>query len=120
MNKGLRRFIYWAPRVLSILFAIFISLFALDVFGEGYGFWETLLGLLIHLVPVYLLVGGLLLAWRWPWVGAILYFALAILYVILSGGQQHWTAYLAISLPLTVLSVLWLVNWIYRSEVKTV
>jgi len=118
MSKSFKRTLYWAPRLLSILFAIFISLFALDVFGEGYGFWDTILALLIHLVPVYILVAGLLLAWRWPWVGGALYFALAILYVVLSGGRQHWSAYLAISLPLVLISVLWLVNWIYRAEPK--
>jgi hypothetical protein len=39
MNESKRRMLFWTPRLLSILFAIFISLFALDVFGEGYGFW---------------------------------------------------------------------------------
>ena len=29
---------------------------ALDVFSEGYGFGETVLALLIHLVPTYLVV----------------------------------------------------------------
>ena len=45
---------WWTPRVLACLFAIFVSLFALEVFGVGYGFWETSLAYLIHLVPVYL------------------------------------------------------------------
>ena len=116
MDKGLKQWIYWAPRVLSILFAAFISLFALDIFGAGYGVWETILGLFIHLVPVYILVGGLLLAWRRPWVGAVLYFGLAILYVVLSGGRQHWSAYLGISFPLVVISALWFANWFYRKE----
>jgi len=31
-------------------------LFALDVLSEGYGFWKTLLALLIHLVPVYIVL----------------------------------------------------------------
>ena len=116
MDKGMKKIIYWAPRVLSILFAIFISLFALDVFDGEYSFWETLLALLIHLIPVYILVGGLILAWRWPWIGAVLYFTLAILYVILTGGRMHWGAYVGISLPLIVISVLWFVNWILRDE----
>ena len=115
-DKGMKKILYWAPRVLSILFAIFISLFALDVFDGDHSFWETLLALLIHLIPVYILVGGLILAWRWPWIGAILYFALAILYVVLTGGRQHWSAYVGISLPLIVISLLWFVNWILRDE----
>ena len=117
MRKGLKRVIYWTPRVLSIFYAIFISLFALDVFGEGYGFWETIIALLIHLVPVYILVAVLLLSWRWPWVGAVVNFAFAILYIV-TGNRMHWSVYMVISLPLAVISVFWFLNWIYRSELK--
>jgi hypothetical protein len=118
MKPVSKRILYWAPRVFGILFAIFLSLFALDVFGEGYSVWETILALLIHLVPVYIVFAVLLLAWRWSWVGAIVFLVLAILYVIMSGGRQHWSAYVGISGPLLVISVLWLLNWIYRSELS--
>lgn len=118
MSKGLKPIIYWLPRILSIFFAIFLSLFALDVFGEGASFWESILALLIHLVPVYIVLGVLALAWRWAWIGALLYFVLAIFYIILTGGRQHWSAYLGISLPLTIISLLWLLNWIFRSELQ--
>ena len=43
MKRPVKRTLFWAPRILCILFAVFVSLFALDVFGEGYGFWETIL-----------------------------------------------------------------------------
>ena len=56
MNTSVKRVLFWTPRILCILFAIFLSLFALDVFGEGLGFWKTILALLIHLVPVYIVV----------------------------------------------------------------
>ena len=42
MNKSVKPVLFWTPRILCILFAIFISLFALDVFGEGYGFFRVL------------------------------------------------------------------------------
>ena len=56
MNRTTKRWLCWTPRILCILFAAFLSLFALDVFGEGYSFWKTLLALLIHLVPVGVLI----------------------------------------------------------------
>jgi len=46
MNTTTKRVLFWAPRVLGILFALFLSLFALDVFSEGYSFGETMLALL--------------------------------------------------------------------------
>jgi hypothetical protein len=45
-KQPVKRILLWTPRVLSLLFALFVSLFALDVFGQGYGFWQTTLALL--------------------------------------------------------------------------
>ena len=110
MNKNTNKVLFWLPRILCILFAMFLSLFALDVFSEGYGFWETILALLIHQVPVYIVVIALVIAWRWEWVGAILFIALAFFYLISSKGEG-WV----ISGPLILLGVLFLFNWIYKS-----
>ena len=119
MNTNIKRVLFWTPRILCILFAMFLSLFALDVFSEGYGFGETILALLIHLVPVYIVVIVLVIAWRWEWVGAILFNALALFYLVWSWGRFHWSAYLGISGPLVLLGVLFLFNWIYRAQVRT-
>jgi len=40
---------------------------------RGYGFWETILALLIHLVPTGLVLVALAIAWRWDWAGTILF-----------------------------------------------
>jgi hypothetical protein len=63
--------LYWVPRILGILFAIFISIFALDVFMEGYGFWETVVALVMHLVPTAIIFIVLLIAWRWERLGRL-------------------------------------------------
>ncbi len=112
-DKRMQRALRWAPRVLGILFAIFISLFALDVFGEGYSFWETTLALLMHLIPTGILLVILALSWRWEWVGGILFPALGILYLVVFWGWFHWPAYAAISGPLFLEGALFLINWRY-------
>lgn len=38
MYTGAKRVLFRNPGVLCILFAMFLNLFALDVFSEGYGF----------------------------------------------------------------------------------
>ena len=106
MNSNTKRWLYWLPRVLSILFALFISLLALDVFGEGYNFWETLVALFMHLIPTFILVAVLAIAWRWERVGAALFLALAIIYLVLTDGRM-----LTIPIPLIVMSLLFLVSW---------
>jgi hypothetical protein len=89
-------------------------MFASDVFSEGYGFGETILALLIHLVPTYLVVIALVIAWRWERVGAILFIALALFYLVTSRGES-WI----ISGPLFLVGVLFLLNWTYRAQLKT-
>ena len=51
MTEVSKKVLYWAPRVSCIAFALFLSLFAMDVFGEGLGFWRTLFALFLHLIP---------------------------------------------------------------------
>lgn len=51
LTRRLSAWLRWTPRVGVILFAIFISVFALDVFGTSSNPWEIALGLLMHLLP---------------------------------------------------------------------
>ena len=99
------------PRVLSILLAMFLSVFALDVFSEGYSFGETILALLIHLVPTFLVAIGLVIAWRREMVGAIWFIILALGYLVMSKGES-----LIISVPLVLVGGLFLLNWNYTER----
>ena len=118
MNMRTKQAIFWTPRILGILFAVLLSLFALDVFSAGYGFREMLLALLIHLIPAGIIVIALVIAWRWEWVGAVLFTALAALYLISSWGRFPWGAYLSISGPLVLIGILFLVNWVYKAQMQ--
>jgi hypothetical protein len=102
---------------MAILFALFLSMFALDVFGEGYSFWETILALFMHLIPVYILVIALALAWRWEWVGALIFLGFSVLYLITAGGQ-HWSAYLVVAGPPLLIGLLFLFNWFYKPKLQ--
>lgn len=119
MKKSVKWVVFWLPRILCILFALFISLFALDVFGEGYGFWETIVALLIHLIPTAMVLVALAIAWRWEWIGAILFVALGVWYVIMAWGKFEWTTYLLIAGPLYLIGALFLVNWFCRAELRS-
>jgi hypothetical protein len=110
MNTNIKRALFWTPRVLCILFAMFLSLFAIDAFDEGYSFGETIIAFLIHLIPTYIIVISLAIAWRWEWAGAILFITLAVFNLVLSKSGS-WV----ISGPLILLGVLFLVSWIYRA-----
>jgi hypothetical protein len=117
MRKPLKRLLFWTPRVICILFALFLSLFALDVFGEGLGFLRTIQALLIHLIPTYIVLAVLAVSWRWEWIGGVLFIFLGMLYI--ETWRGHWSAYLVISGPLFLLGGLFFLNWFYRVAVRS-
>jgi hypothetical protein len=120
MNRIGGRLLYWSPRILSIGFAIFISFFALEALNQGYGFWQTVLAILINLVPAYIVVALILVAWRWEWVGAVLFAAAAVLYTIQVRPRHFsWAVISAIALPLLVIAALFLINWLKRQKLRT-
>lgn len=117
-SKVTLQLLYWTPRALCIVFAGFVSIFALDVFDGNKGFWATMGALAVHLIPTYLILIALAVTWRWEWVGAVLFIGLAVLYVVMAWGRFHWQVYAIMSGPLVVVGVLFLLNWIWRGELK--
>ena len=120
MERPAKRLLYWTPRVLCILFAAFISIFAADVFGEGRGFWQTALALLMHLIPTFLIVAVLIVSWRREWIGGILLIMLGVLYVVWAWNKPFakWYVFLMIAGPPVLVGALFLLNWRYRAELR--
>jgi hypothetical protein len=116
MKTSIKRFLYWTPRILCLLFAGFISLFALDVFGENSGFWNTALALLMHLIPTGILLLILAVSLRWEWVGGLAFPALGACYLIAFWGRFHWSTYAILSGSLFLLGRLFLLNWKHRAK----
>jgi hypothetical protein len=115
MSPVSSRFLFWSPRILSNAFAVFLSLFALDVFQEAHGFWAVLPALLMHLIPTFVVVGFLLAAWRWEWVGALAFSGAATLYMYKVLPQHpDWAA--GIALPMLVIAALFLASWMQRRQ----
>ncbi len=113
-----RRLLYWTPRIAAILFCLFLSLFALDVFDMGLPWDQALFALLIHLLPVLVLaVGAVLIAWRWEWVGALVLIGWAVWYAVSRPGFTPMTYIVIVGLPF-VLGVLFWLNWQFRSEIR--
>ena len=108
----LQRILFWSPRLLCIFFAVFLSLFALDVFQEGAGFWVTSLAFIIHLAPAALVVIALAVAWRHEIVGAVTFLAFGLVYLVGTWRHNHWSALVMISGPLFLVGCLFLASWV--------
>lgn len=117
MKRPVKKILFWSPRVLGILIAVFVSLFALDVFGEGYSTVETIVALAMHLIPTLVILIVLQIAWRWEWIGGFLFVALGVLYITLFWEPSNLPAYLVISGPLFLTGILFLLDGCYRSAI---
>ncbi len=123
MSDLSKQLLYWTPRVLSILFIAFLSLFALDVFDGKHSLWQMMLGFIMHQIPVFVLIGALILAWRWEWIGAALYGIAGLLYVL--WGVPHslpidvrLIRMLIIAGPAFAIAGLFLANWLKHGELR--
>lgn len=114
MNKAL----YWIPRILTIVFILFLGLFALDSFEGDQSFIKKLGGLFIHLIPNFVLILILVVAWKHEWVGTVAFTLVGIAYFVMFWGRFPAATYLTISGPLFVIAVLFWLNWENRKKIN--
>lgn len=117
MQKKSGKFLLWLPRVLSILFIAFLSLFSFDVFEPGLKWSEIAVAFFMHNIPVFVLIVVLIIAWKHEIVGAIAFGLAGLLYVYLTAnrGGLPWQLALSWSMiiagPAFVIGFLFMNNW---------
>jgi len=73
-----RKILHWAPRILCILAILFVSIFALDAFGHGKSLGEQLLDFLMHMIPSFVLLLVLIIAWKRQLLGGMLFMLIGV------------------------------------------
>jgi hypothetical protein len=53
-------------------------MFAFDVFDPELTIWQQILALLIHLIPSFVLLAILIIAWKWELIGGIIFMFIGI------------------------------------------
>jgi len=89
----------WAARIVTILYIIFISLFAFDVFEEGTGIWMTLFRFIIHLIPSIILAAVLFVAWRCERFGGALFLIVSIIFTLFFRTYKETLSFFLVSVP---------------------
>ncbi|MFH1316392.1 MAG: hypothetical protein ABII01_02640 [Candidatus Woesearchaeota archaeon] len=124
MVKKVGKFVYWTPRILSIVFILFLALFSLDIFEGNYGFWGTILGLFMHNIPSIILLVVLIISWKYEIVGGIgfvlagiLYIAVILMNIITSGFGWYYLLWaLQISGIAFFIGILFLIGWFKKRK----
>ena len=98
---------------------LLLTLLSTDIFVEGYKFWESILGFLIHMLPAFAVLTLLAFAWRWEWVGALGFITFGVWYIIITWSNgMHWSAYAILSGVPGLIGILFLVGWLMRGDMR--
>jgi len=114
--KGVNKFIYLTPRILGIIFVLFLMMFSLDVFESGLTAWQIAIGLLMHNIPALFLLFILIISWKREIVGGIVFILAGLLYILILAMNPKFEWYMlswsvTIAGPAFLTGILFLINW---------
>ncbi|MCA0133526.1 DUF7670 domain-containing protein [Winogradskyella alexanderae] len=113
------KIIHWLPRIICILAILFISLFALDAFDPKLTVWQQIIGFLMHLIPSFILILFLIIAWKKEYIGGILFILIGLglsPFVFIHNynmNQSVWLSLLIIlmiTIPFAIVGVLFIIS----------
>jgi hypothetical protein len=111
---------HWIPRILCIVAILTVSMFALDSFGPGQTIWQQLDAFGMHLIPTLILTVILIVAWKWEFIGGIIFIALGLLltpYIFMHNYRMNHSigmslvVILMITFPFILVGILFLISW---------
>jgi hypothetical protein len=118
--KTSTKILQWTPRILCILAILFISLFALDSFSSEHTFWQNIGAFLMHLIPSFVLLAILIVAWKWENIGGIILIIIGVVLCVsifnLNYNQRHFTLWQSIRnvsmlcLPFVLAGILFIIS----------
>lgn len=97
------------PKAFSILYIAMLTWLSLDAFGENIPFLNQAIQFLVHMVPIFILIGLLAIAWSHPKLGGILFCITSIILTIFFNTYKSMSSFLAISFPLFLIGILFIV-----------
>ena len=94
------KIMYFLPRALSVIFVLFLSIFALDS--------SNLLGFFIHMIPSFVVLAVLAIAWKRECFGSWLFIMLGGVFMMYFKTYASIMSFIMISCPLFLIGLLFL------------
>lgn len=126
MKESIKVF-HWLPRIICMLAILFISLFAADAFSPGLTIWQQLGAFFIHLIPSYILLAFLIVAWKWEYVGGVIFIIIGLglspIVFIHNYKMNHsiWMSLgiiMIITVPFVIVGVLFIVSHFKKRRLR--
>lgn len=101
------KFLFWSPKILAIIYILFITMFSFDSQGVG---------LIMHLIPTFLLLIILIFTWKRPISGGIIFLILGILFTLFFNTTRTVLTFFLISFPPILIGILLLLSKILKRQ----
>ena len=110
---------HWIPRILCILAILFISMFALDAFNPELTIRQQIGDFLMHLIPSFGLIILLIVAWKWEYIGGIIFILIGLgfsPFVFMHNYKMNQSVWMSLSIilmitfPFIIVGILFLVS----------
>ena len=118
---------HWLPRIICLLAILFVSMFALDAFAPGRTIWQQLGDFFMHLIPSFVLIILLIIAWKWERTGGILIMVIGLiltpLVFMLNYNRNHSIGMsliiiLVITFPFVIAGFLFIVSSSLKKKIQ--
>lgn len=99
------KFLHWTPRILGILAILFISMFAMDAFGPNKTLWQQIADFLMHMIPSFVLIAFLLIAWKWELAGGIIFILIGLVFspiIFMHNYRMNHSVYMSLNVLLFI------------------
>jgi hypothetical protein len=114
------RWLSWALRFLLLIVALYIEIFAFDVFKSGFPFWKTVLAFVLHSVPSIALLFALLIALKWEHIAGFTLLCFALLGTLPAGPPNDSNHFIYFILgAIALLGILFVLNYFILGNRKT-
>jgi hypothetical protein len=126
MKTHSNQWFFWLPRILCIAAILFISMFALDSFAPGRTIWQQFGVFFMHLIPSFVLLAVLLIAWKWELIGGLTFILLGLglsPFIFLLNHNRNGSignsllVVALINLPFVLVGILFLISHFGRRKV---
>ncbi len=125
--KNSNKVVHWLPRILCILAILFVSMFAFDAFDDKLPILEQVKDFLLHLIPSYILILALLIAWKWEFYGGVLFVIIGLAltpYIYIKNYNMNHNVGMsigivsAISIPFIIVGILFIISYVKKKNTK--
>ena len=120
--------LYLLPRILAIVCILFISMFALDAFNPKLTIWQQIVGFFMHLIPSFILIIILIIAWKKEFIGGVIFILLGLVFspfIFIHNyrmNQSIWMSLLVIAtitFPFILIGILFILSHKRRKKEAT-